>query len=173
MPIFAVNMFSSFVFVPQIANMSIEWGRRNYIHFIKVVCIQLGCIVFLTSAVIGVGVWVGLDLLSWIYNVELESYKNLFIILLLFGGVAAGVVFMVSVLTIMRKQQIILFAYGGIVALALFCSDKLVLEFDLWGAGLVYGINMSLLFGIFGICMLVELIKQKGKKHGIINDIFN
>lgn len=173
MPIFAVNMLSSFVFVPQIANMSIEWGRKNYVRFIKAVGRQLGCIVILTVTIIGMGAWIGLDMLSLIYDIELEAYKSLFIILLLFGGVAAGAVFMVSVLTIIRKQRIILFAYGFIVGITMLCADGLVLKFDLWGAGLLYGIDMGLLFIIFCVCVLVELIKRKGEEHGIVDGVFN
>ena len=80
---------------------------------------------------------------------------------------------MVSVLTIIRKQRIILFAYGFIVGITMLCADGLVLKFDLWGAGLLYGIDMGLLFIIFCVCVLVELIKRKGEEHGIVDGVFN
>ena len=144
MPIFVVNLFSIFIYKPFIARMGIYWENKDIKKFSGIIFKQIVAIVFLTFMMVGGGMTVGLELMEYVYIVELREYKELFMILLIFGGVAALDTFLVVILTVMRKQFCSITAY----ALAILCvrifMNKAVCTYGLWGAGIIYGIAMGI-----------------------------
>lgn len=167
MPVFVINMFGQFVFKPYVFPMGQAWNSKEYAKLIKLIFRQIFIIgVFAFMVVIGGGI-LGIPVLSLIYGVDLDSYRVLFAVLLLFGGIAALNTFSVVVLTVMRKQIYILLAY--IIALIIDAAlmNRIVAKYALWGAGLVYGLAMS---AVLAVCVSVIIIgfikaaKVKGEK---------
>lgn len=165
MPIFAINMLSSFIFKPLIVKMGIMWNENKKSDFVRSVIKQMGIIVVITIIIIVGGVLIGLDILGWLYKVELAEYRLMFSILILFGGFAAMVAFLVVVLTIIRQQKFIIVAYGVAVVVDLMIMDKLVIKYALWGAGIVYGIAMGIVMAILLCVMIVTVLKGKGQEY--------
>lgn len=154
MPIFVINMLSVFIYKPMIAEMGRLWSEGATHEFAKIVIKQILVIAGLTAVVILGGYVIGLEILGWIYGVELQEYKLLFAILLGFGGIAALNAYFVLVLTIMRRQKVIIVAYGVAAGLNLCMADRLVQQHGLWGAGMVYGITMSVVLVVLAMFML-------------------
>lgn len=150
MPVFIINMISSFIYKPIMTNIGILWNNYDYKKIVKTIIRQIITISFLTIAIIIVGNLIGLTLLGYIYGVSLNNYKGLFALLLCFGGFAAIDVFFVIILTIIRKQKWIIVAYVTAIACIWICMDSAVCSYGLWGAGIIYGMAM-------GIMMLILL----------------
>ncbi len=165
MPIFAINMFSMFVFKPMVARMGIVWMNGEKKVFLKMVIKQTVIILFITLALMGLGALVGTQVLGMIYGVELIQYRLFFTLLIMFGGFAAFVAFYVVVLTIMRCQIFVVVAYlvGTIIEMAF--VDKVVIARKMEGAGLMYGVGiLATLFVLVGT-FVVAMLKSKKKSQ--------
>ena len=154
-------MLSSFIFKPMVLRMGELWNDNKKKEFVKLIVRQLLIIVGLTVTIVVAGEIIGLDLLEWIYAVNLEKYRKLFTFLLLFGGLSAMSAYLNVVLTIMRKQIYIIIAYiGGFVA-DLILLDKLTVSLKLEGAGLGYGISMFVVVMVMSCVIISNLFKNK------------
>lgn len=161
MPVFAINMLSSFVFKPLIVKMGILWNENKKGEFIASILKQVAIIVGITVLVIVGGVIFGLDILGWMYGVRLEGYRMLFAVLILFGGFAAMVSFLVVVLTIVRKQMAIIVAYAIAMIIDLIIMDGLVIKYGIWGAGITYGIAMGVVMAVLITVLLITILGRK------------
>lgn len=164
MPIFAINMLSSFIFKPMIVTMGVQWNKGENSKFLKSVIRQIVIILGITILAMLAGAVAGIDILGWMYNVNLEKYRFLFTILIAFGGVAALVAFLVVLLTIIRQQKYIIFAYGVGTAIDLLFIDRVVRKYEIWGAGMMYGIAMGIVVIILLMVLIVAMYKRKGVK---------
>ena len=163
MPVFVINMLSSFVFKPYVARMGIYWNDKNQKKFIKLLLLQAGCVFGITAIVMLAGFILGIPVLEFIYGVELKQYKLLFMVLLAFGGITALDAFALIVLTVMRLQNVVLVSYIVSLIVDVMFMNSLVIKYHMMGAGLVYGISMCviLLVSLVGVGMgLVQMKKE-------------
>lgn len=165
MPVFVINMLSSFIFKPMIVNMGILWNDGKKKSFIATVVKQMLMIIALTVICMLGGWLIGIDVLGFMYGVGLEEYRLLFTLLIAFGGMAALVSFLVVILTIIRKQNYIMLAYGIGVATDWLFIDKIVTEYKIWGAGMIYGVAMSVIAAVLMIVMIVSIHRRKVVKN--------
>lgn len=165
MPVFVINMLSSFIFKPMIVNMGILWNDGKKKGFIVSVAKQMLIIIALTLICMLGGWLIGVQVLGFMYGVNLEAYRLLFTLLIAFGGVAALVSFLVVVLTIIRKQNYIMLAYGIGVATDWLFIDKIVTRYEIWGAGVIYGAAMSVIGAVLMIVLFASLHRRKVVKN--------
>ncbi len=165
MPVFVINMLSSFIFKPMIVNMGILWNDGKKKGFIMSVAKQMLIIIALTLICMLGGWLIGVQVLGFMYGVNLEAYRLLFTLLIAFGGVAALVSFLVVVLTIIRKQNYIMLAYGIGVATDWLFIDKIVTRYEIWGAGVIYGAAMSVIGAVLMIVLFASLHRRKVVKN--------
>ncbi|MFG6326305.1 MAG: hypothetical protein K1W00_05610 [Lachnospiraceae bacterium] len=165
MPVFVINMLSSFIFKPMIVNMGILWNEGKKKGFIVSVAKQMLIIIALTLICMLGGWLIGIQVLGFMYGVNLEAYRLLFTLLIAFGGVAALVSFLVVVLTIIRKQNYIMLAYGIGVATDWLFIDKIVTRYEIWGAGVIYGAAMSVIGAVMMIVLFASLHRRKVVKN--------
>lgn len=165
MPVFVINMLSSFIFKPMIVNMGILWNEGKKKSFIITVAKQMLLITALTIICMLGGWLIGIEVLGFMYGVGLEEYRLLFTLLIAFGGMAALVSFLVVILTIIRRQNYIMLAYGIGVATDWLFIDKIVTEYEIWGAGIIYGVAMSAIAAVLMIVMIASVHRRKGVKN--------
>lgn len=168
MPVFVISMLAGFVFKPQIYKMGLEWNRPKSNTFLKQITKQVFVILVLTVTIVAAGALLGIPVLSLVYGVDLKEYKGIFLLLLLFGGVAALDAFGDAVITIMRKQVFILAAYLIAVTVDVILMNRLVRVHGLWGAALVYGLSMSIILIIYIFVIISQLMKKRrmGEDNG-------
>ena len=171
MPIFVINILSSFIFKPMIASMGIMWSNKKYKEFIGSVVKQMLLIVGMTVGIMFFGGLCGVEVLGWMYGVKLTEYRLLFVLLLTFGGFAATVAFFVVVLTIVRKQQFIVVAYIVSALTNLLLANKMVLKHGIWGAGIMYGLTMGMIVIMLLVTFVLTIRKEKrGAHNGAIKE---
>lgn len=164
MPIFAINMLSSFVFKPLIAKMGMLWYEKKVKELFWLILQQILIILGITVIVLIGGVVIGLDLLGLIYGVSLAGYRTFFAVLIIFGGAAAMGAFLVVALTVVRKQGSVIVAYIMATLIVVLVIDSVVVRYGLWGAGIMYGIAMGVVMLILGTVLAMTLIR--GDKNG-------
>lgn len=147
MPTSVINMFNMFICVPYYVRLAELWSNNKKTEFLKMVykiCMLLAGItfvVFLGAALLGIPV------LSWVYNVDLSNYKVAFLILILGGGFYGFISLLTYIITVFRKQQIIIYIYV-ICAIAAQCLVGVLVEkFGVVGAATTYTVTLGVVCG--------------------------
>lgn len=149
MPVFVIGLLNGFVFNPMLYKISELWNQKKIKLFLGKVGVQVG-VIFLITVVCIIGAYlIGVPVLSILYNTDLSSYKAELIILLLGGGFLGLSGLLCAVVTIIRKQNALLAAYGIVALLALGLSEALVREYSMMGAAILYLLLMGVLCVLF------------------------
>lgn len=145
MPVFVITLLNQFIYQPMVKNLGDLWAKNDLGGFKRGVLKQCFIVGGLTIIIIGAGLFLGLPVLSLLYNTELSIYRTEFAILLLGGGIYALAYYLNVPITIIRKQNFI--AYGYIIAavLSYAAGRYFVKSWGMLGAAVLYlGINILL-----------------------------
>lgn len=155
MPSSVINLFGMFIFVPLFSDLAKTWNNHFYEEFIKIIK-RIILYIFSLIIIILIGAFfLGIPILSIIYNVNLDSYKLALMILLLAGGINSIVYVTSFVITLLRKQMFILLIYGFASFVTLIITKYFVINYGIIGAALVYFIaNICIASAFIFICYL-------------------
>ncbi len=112
MPAFMINMFSEFAFKPMLTSLAEWWKNGERQRFIAATVKLIANIFLVTIVILGIMYLIGADILSFVYGVDVTSYKMELMLLLLGGGFSAAVYFLYNVLSAMRRQKAIFRNYS-------------------------------------------------------------
>lgn len=157
MPIFAISLFSGFIFQPQLAGISNDWNNRNYREFRGKVKRQMIYITAMALSCIFIGWFLGMPVLSILYGVKnLSDYKAVFMWLLVGGAAEAIVNYMSALFTIFRKQRLLLILHTC-VALGMFITINPITK--TWGI-IGSAIGTSLWVWLLAFALLATYARQ-------------
>lgn len=159
MPVFVISLMSQFVYQPVISKMALLWHEKNISQFKKMIFKQTGLIVLLSMAAVVGGYVLGIPVLSIIYGVNLEAYKTALVILLLGGGALAFVNFLQMIITIARKQNLLIIGYLLAFLTFLFCGKMVVKSFGIVGISVFYTLLVSVI-GLIFIGVTIGIIRK-------------
>lgn len=151
LPSFVINLFSGFIFRPVLTSLAEDWAKNERKKYTKKIIqlivwgVGLTIIVFIGTYILGI------PLLSFIYNINLVPYKRELLILIIGGGFNALNVILYYALTVMRKQNYLLFGYLITAIFAFFTAPNFVRHQGIFGAALAYlfsNILMNLIFAL-------------------------
>ncbi len=163
MPVFVINLLNNIIFSPVIHKMSEFWQDDNKTDFLKRFYKQIK-IIGILAVVIILGAWfLGIPVLSILYNTDLTEYKREFMILLVGGFFFAISGLLNIILTIMRKQYTLLVGYMFISVLEWLFCDRVVANLGILGAALIYTGLMVVLALFFGVTFLCNWLFMKHK----------
>lgn len=160
MPVFVVNLLSSFVYRPLLVRMAICWNEKRNKEFWHMVMIQIALIFVLTILGILGAYLCGTQILSLVYGVDVNPYRNCLVLLMFGGGFAALIGFLINVLTVMRLQTLLLLGYMVASVAALIVSNPIVSKLGIFGASVLY-VGLMVLVAAF---LLVSAVFYKKKK---------
>lgn len=161
MPVVVINMLSLVIYRPMINSLSYAYNNSDKIMFKKIIFKQIMIIVILTILAIVFGFVIGLKLLNFVYGVNLNKFILAFIILLIGGGLNTLAGFFTVVLTIQRKQNIMLFGYIFTLILSILISTSLVQNYEMVGASALYAVSSAWMAFIFFIMIFLKSIHLK------------
>ena len=149
MPVFVIGLLNQFIYQPTVARLAREYTdgkisafRENVKHqMFEVAGIMVACVV-------GAGAF-GIPVLSFIYNTDLTGYWKELVILQLAGGFLALSGYFNVILTIMRKQNVILRGYLFALVLGTVIMYTAVRYAGTVGASVGYLIVMAALFAYY------------------------
>lgn len=151
MPSAIITLFMSFVLVPMYTMISESWSKKDLVNFRKIIYRILGMIIGLTVLFAVAGYFMGIPILSWVYKVELSAFRPQFTLLILGGGINSLATFLVYLLTVFKKQRLLIYAYLLTALAATITSNTLVRESGITGAAVIYLIAVILI----GCCLVV------------------
>ena len=146
-PAMFVLMTAQTLYKPMLVKMANVWHdpeKRRRFDLI-ILAVVLGIVVI--TAVMGlVMMGFGLSLLGFLYGLDFEPFRQISLIMLIAGGLTAGIDFLYQTITILRRQKDVMMAYVVALILALFTPMLLIQYAQLEGAILSYLIVMAVLF---------------------------
>lgn len=163
MPSFVITLMCEFVFKPMITTIAELWWEREKKRFILYVLRIMGIIMVCCACIVLAGHLLGRTLLELIYGVNLEAYKLHFIILLIGGGIGAGVYMMYNILIAIRKGGSIIIVYSIVAVLTILPATWMIKQWGVMGAVLNYLFSCSLLFILFGAILTFVIVRMKSK----------
>jgi O-antigen/teichoic acid export membrane protein len=145
MPVFVIGLLNGFILNPMLYGLSRLWNDGKIKEFVGKI-LMLTCSTFIITLVCVVGAFfVGVPVLSFLYNTDLSPYKTELLVLLLGGGLLALSNVLNIAVVIMRYQKSLLICYAVAALLAFFVSDWMVNNYAIMGAAILYTSLMGVL----------------------------
>ena len=145
-PAQAILMTVGLIYKPLLVKMAAAWAdvehRRRFDLFIVVMVLVILAIM---GIFIGFMSWIGIPIMSFMYGVDFEPYRQLSIIMLVAGGLTGVIDFLYQVITVLRKQQVVMRLYLMTFICALFVPALLINMTGLTGAVTSYLVLMAIL----------------------------
>lgn len=164
MPVFVITLLNQFIYQPFVKDLGDLWEKKDYHAFKNSVWKQTGIVLGLTLVMLVVGVFLGLPVLSVMYNANLKAYRGEFVILLLGGGAYALAYYLNVPITTIRKQNYIAIGYVLAAVLSIAAGKYLVVSFGMMGAAVLYlGVNVML--ALTYLIMLLVGIKRAMEEY--------
>ncbi|MDO5310732.1 MAG: hypothetical protein Q4E94_02360, partial [Clostridia bacterium] len=161
MPVFVINLLSSFIYRPLLNQMAIDWNASDFKGLYRTIKRQLVIILLLTVICVFGGYFVGIPLLEIIYGLDLGAYRMVLAILMIGGGLAALTGFLGSLMTVIRRQTMLLIGYAIVAVIAYLFSSVLITRYYLMGAAVYYVILLFILALLLCGFTIHYLHKQK------------
>ena len=157
-PAQAILITIGMIYKPMLVKMANAWAdesRRN--RFDMLIIAILAVIVVVTVVGIIFMNWIGISIMSFMYGFDFEPFKQLQFIMLAAGGVTAAIDFLYQVITILRRQQVVMGLYLITFGFSLLVLILMTTMMKLEGAVVGYLIVMSILL----ILLVREYIVQR------------
>lgn len=164
MPIFGIELLSNFIFQPYLHSMSQSILKYEYKKFYMWIVKQVIFIFLLTALVIICANWLGIPILSWIYDIDLSLYHTELLLVLAGGGVLAGITYFGVVLTLLRKQKYMMCCYFIIAVLETIILYFVVGKYGIRGAVIAYDV-VALLLLIMLLFYILVVLKRLEKRN--------
>lgn len=167
MPAFVVNLFSTFAFRPMLLDITKSWENgsiKTFVAYIRRIFLLI--LMFTMFGVIGAFL-LGIPLLSIVYGIDLAGYRNVLIMVMIYGGLNALTVFLYYVIAVMRKQRWMIAGYFIALVLTRVSVPLLVRKYEMIGAVCSIVFIMTILNMILFSVLITAIIKRKGNMHAI------
>ncbi len=159
-PAMAVLISVGMIYKPMLVKMANVWAdesRRS--RFDLIIIAMMVIIVVITVVGVLVMNWIGIPVMSFLYGFDFAPFTQLSFIMLAAGGVTAAIDFLYQVITILRRQQVVMSLYLITFGFSLLVLILMIPMMQLQGAIVGYLIVMSILL----ILLVREYIMQRMK----------
>lgn len=157
MPAFVINLFSLFAFRPLLTDLARYWNEKNIKPFKKIVRNILLWILLLTVVSMAGAYLLGAQILGFIYGTSVMQFRKELVLVMLTGGISATATFLYYIITVMRKQKLLLMGYLMGFICALIIPSLLVPRYMLMGAVISCGISMFVLAAAFAVIVSAQI----------------
>ena len=151
--------FSAFVYKPQLLRLADIWSNPKRRKRFDLIVVAMFAVIAGIAVVSGVFLgWIGIDLMSFIYGVDLTQYTTLFYAMTVAGAFNSSIDFIYAVVTVLRHQGSI--TMPSIVAFICSCIIPTVLIYFMGLAGAVWG--YLIVMGVLLALLIREYVRIRG-----------
>ncbi|WP_171300905.1 oligosaccharide flippase family protein [Enterococcus cecorum] len=155
MPSFIISLFASVIIVPMYTDIAFLAYNDMKKFVKKIIKIQV-LLIILTATFLVLGELLGVPVINFLYEVNINLYRLEFAVLIVSGGFSSLATFYVYIITVFSKSKFLFWVYGLVSILSTLFSNYLVQNFELFGATLIYFfstllISLLLFFSIISI----------------------
>ena len=157
-PAQAILITVQLIYRPLLVKMAQAWADESRRHRFDILIIGMVVLILaITVAGVLLMLWIGIPVMSFMYGIDFGPYTQLAIIMLAAGGVTAIIDFLYQIITILRRQQVVLSLYLITFGFSLLVLILMTTMMQLEGAVVGYLIVMSILM----ILLVREYIVQR------------
>lgn len=155
------SLLGNYIIMPYVGKITEFYKNNDYKSIYKTV-IKICSVLMCLGIIILIGCnFMGIPFLNIAFNIDLNNYKNEFLILF-FGSIFVALCMIISnTLTIMRDNNRQLLVYGCSAILSTVITILLVNKHLLLGAALSYSISYIVCFILYLLLFIYNLIKMK------------
>lgn len=158
-PTSIIALVSSIIFMPMYTKISQDWYKKRYKDFLKKITNVIIFICLFTVVILIIAYFLGIPVLSFVYNVELAKYKCQFLLLVLSGGIVSISWLLVYLLTVFNRQILLVYIYGFVSVVSNLLSNYLVKLSAIEGASISYFLSSLFINILLVWCVVVEYKK--------------
>lgn len=162
MPAFVINLFSLFAFRPMLTSLAVSWEEKNRKNFYSIIGKSVAWILFLTVGGVLGAYLLGIPILNAFSGLDLGLYRWDLVLIMLGGSMNAFITVFYYVLTVMRKQLLVLAGYGVGFLSSLILAPLLVRNYGIHGAAVSYGLPMMITALFFAVC--IGIVTKKAQR---------
>lgn len=138
---------SQLVYKPLLLRIAGVWQQAKARLKFNLILIAIVCvIVVFTICGCLIMDWFGIEVMNFLYGIDFNQFHGLIMLMLITGGLTAGIDFLYQVITIMHRQKDVTVLYLITFVFSLFIPYLLIHYAELEGAVLSYVIIESILF---------------------------
>ena len=160
MPVFFMSLIILMV-RPLITQLAFLYVDKEYEKFDSIIKKLLLYIIGGGLLVVGLAYLLGVQVLGLVFGLDLASYQVPFTILILAGVLYAVAIIFENILTIMRKQHLLIAIYVAMLVVTLLITKTFIYSWGMLGASLAFLVVMIVY--VFGISIIYfrERIKER------------
>ena len=150
---------SAVVYKPQLLRLADIWSNPKRRKRFDLIVIAMFAVIAGIAVVTGVFLdWIGIDLMSFIYGVDMSEYSTLFYAMTVAGAFNSSIDFIYAVVTVLRHQGSI--TIPSIVAFICSCIIPTLLIYFMGLAGAVWG--YLIVMGVLLALLIREYVRIRG-----------
>lgn len=157
MPAMITNLIVGFVFKPLLTSLAEKWSSGDRLGYYGILGKGAALIVVALILAMAAAYPFGTPALSWLYGVDVSSYRTELMAILIGGAFNALSVILYYGLVTVRLQGLVVVGYGISALVAHALSGVMIAESGLMGAVLLYDLSMGLLAALFVAFLLFGL----------------
>ena len=155
MPVYVVNVLNSFIYQPMLSKMALLYSENKRKEFINMFFRQI-LFIFSLIIVILIGSYLlGIPVLSFLFNIELNEYKMAFMVLMIGSCFLAMEGYIAAIITVMRKQAWLVVGYVVTAIVIISMARKVVLISGVLGAAILYSSGICIQMLVFIILFFI------------------
>lgn len=158
MPIFVMNLMILF-FRPQVTQLAIFEQKGDLLAFNNLKRKIIYLLILLSIGILLLSYWLGLPILGLVFGTDLSKYQIPFMLLMLGGIMSAFAMLFDNLLTILRKQKLLLIPYTIAFFLTIALSERLIFAYGILGAS--YGFILSMFAWLLSISIIYLILEKK------------
>ena len=149
MPMFVITVLNTFIMQPVIKTMGDAWNQKDRFRLRRMILRHVLIVMAASFVVLILGIWIGLPLLSWLYNAELTKYHAEFCELMVGGSLYILSSYLIVLLTTMRNQKWIIVGCGISILTYILLGKRMVESGGFTGASVLYIISNAIMLLAF------------------------
>lgn len=155
MPVFIIGVLGQFIYAPIIKGMADDYAKRDMKAFHKEIIKQTVYLTILIAVIMAGTFFLGIPLLSAFFGKDLTMYKTGLIVLMAGGSLLAYSNFARIVLTVMRKQGLIIASYAIGTVFEFCLAGRFIAKDGIMGGCYIYFWSMLVLTVIISVGMVL------------------
>ncbi|MGI6230266.1 MAG: lipopolysaccharide biosynthesis protein [Tractidigestivibacter sp.] len=107
-PAHAILMVAAMVYKPQLLRLASIWDDpQKHKRFDLIILAMIGVIAIITLLMGLVMAWIGIPIMSFLYGLDFEQFRPLVYVMVVNGGMCAGIDFLYQIITVLREQKVV------------------------------------------------------------------
>lgn len=162
-PAQGILLTASLLYKPLLLRIAAAWDNPDdHRTFRVIMLVVFGAIIAITVVNLVFMGWIGIPIMSWLYNTDFEQFRMLMYLMIVAGGITAAIDFIYQLITVQRRQNSVVKLYLITFAFSLIACVALINALGLMGAVIAYLGEMLLLFVL--VVLQFANIKVRGPK---------